>query len=91
MAAKRDDSALRKAHQDQRERVNKANEEAMKRVAEARPTPTQEENDLARIGIHVEQKEDDKSGENVVVERTVVAGQPTGPHGYDTRAARAKN
>ena len=90
MAQKRDDSAVRKAMQDQRERVNKANEEAMKRVAESRPTPTQEENDLARMGIHVETKEDDKSGENVIVEKTLVAGQPVGPHGYDTRAARAK-
>jgi len=90
MAQKTDDSAARKAMQEQRERVNKGNEEAMKRVAESRPTPTQEENDLARIGIHVETKEDDKSGENVVVEKTLVAGQPIGPHGYETRSARAR-
>jgi len=90
MAQKRDEGPARKAMQEQRERVNKANEEAMKRVAESRPTPTQEENDLARIGIHVETKEDDKSGENVVVEKTLVAGQPVGPHGYETRAAKRK-
>jgi len=91
MAQKQDDSAARKAMQEQRERTNKANEEAMKRVAESRPTPTQEENDLARIGIHVETKEDDKSGENVVVEKTLVAGQPVGPHGYETRSAHARS
>jgi len=90
MVAQKQDDPARKAMQEQRERVNKANEEAMKRVAESRPTPTQEENDLARIGIHVETKEDDKSGENVVVEKTLIAGQPTGPHGYDTRAARPR-
>jgi len=90
MAQKQDDSAVRKAMQEQRERVNKGNEEAMKRVAESRPTPTQEENDLARLGIHVEEKESDKSGENIVVEKTLVAGQPVGPHGYETRAARRK-
>ena len=90
MAQKRDDSAARKTMQEQRERVNKANEEAMKRVAESKPTPTQEENDLARLGIHVEEKADDKSGENVIVERTIVAGQPAGSQAYETRAARAK-
>ena len=90
MAQKRDDAPARKAMQEQRERVNKSNEEAMKRVAESRPTPTQEENDLARIGIHVEEKQDDKSGENIVVEKTLIAGQPAPPHGYETRAAGAK-
>jgi len=90
MAQKRDEGPARKAMQEQREQINKANEEAMKRVAESRPTPTQEENDLARIGIHVETKEDDKSGENIVTEKTLVAGQPVGPHGYETRSARAR-
>ena len=89
MAQKRDDSAARKAMAEQRERVNKANEEAMKRVAESRPTPTQEENDLARIGVHVEEKQTDGSGPTVI-ERTIVANEPVGPHGYETRAARRK-
>ena len=90
-AAKKALEENRKAFQEQRERVNKANEEAMLRVAQAKPTPTQEENDLARIGIHVEKKEDDGSGENVVVQRSMVAGQPVGPHGYETKSAKAKN
>ena len=89
-AHKKAQDEARKAMEEHRERVNKSNEEAMKRVAESRPTPTQEENDLARIGVHVEKKEDDKSGENVVVEKTLVAGQPVGPHGYETRAAKRK-
>jgi len=90
-ARKKAQDEARKAMEEHRETVRKGNEEAMKRVAESRPTPTQEENDLARLGIHVEEKADDKSGENVIVERTLVAGQPAGPHGYATRAARSKS
>jgi len=91
MAQKQDDSPARKAMQEQRERVNKANEEAMKRVAESRPTPTQEENDLARIGIHVEEKEDDKSGENIIERETLLAGQPLDLHGHAPKPARQRH
>ena len=37
----------------------KANEAAMKRMESSQPTPTQEENDLAKLGIHVDEKQDD--------------------------------
>ena len=87
-ASKKAQEEARKAMEEHRERVNKGNEEAMKRVAESRPTPTQEENDLARLGIPHE-KQDDKSGETVIT-RTVVANVPLGPHGYETRSARAR-
>ena len=89
-AAKKTAEDARKAFQEQREQMNKANEEATLRVTRAKPTPTQEENDLARIGIHVDEKEDDGSGENVIVQRSMIAGQPVGPHGYETRAAKGK-
>jgi|SRR5262245_28864872 len=88
-ARKKAQDEARKAMEEHREGVRKGNEEAMKRVAESRPTPTQEENDLARLGIHVEEKEDDKSGPTVI-QRTIVANEPVGPHGYETRAARRK-
>jgi hypothetical protein len=83
-----DDS--RKAMEEAREERKKLNEEAMKRMDSSRPTPTQEENDLAKLGIPVEEKQDDGSGETVIT-RTVVANVPLGPHGYETRAARAKS
>ena len=86
-AEKRRREEARKAMEEQRDFVNKENEAAMKRVADARPTPTQEENDLARLGIHVEKKEDDGSGETVIT-RTVVANVPVGPHGYETRSVK---
>jgi hypothetical protein len=82
-----DDS--RKAMEEQREERKKRTEEAMKRMDSSQPTPTQEENDLARLGIQVEEKQDDKSGETVI-ERSVVANVPLGPHGYETRSVRSK-
>ena len=85
-ARKKAQDEARKAMEEHREQVAKGNEEAMKRVAESKPTPTQEENDLARLGIHVEKKEDDKSGQTVI-EKRVVANEPLPPHGYETRSA----
>jgi transcription elongation GreA/GreB family factor len=88
-AAKNADHPAVKAMQAQREDRAKANEEAMKRMDSSQPTPTQEENDLAKLGVVVEEKEDDKSGETVIT-KTIVANQPLGPHGYETRATKAK-
>ena len=79
----------KKAMEEHREERKKQNEEAMKRMESSQPTPTQEENDLARLGVVVEKKQDDKSGQTVIT-KTVVANEPLGPHGYETRAAKAK-
>jgi transcription elongation GreA/GreB family factor len=79
----------RKAMQEANEERKKLNEEAMKRMDTSRPTPTQEENDLAKLGIQVEEKEDDKSGETVIT-RTIVANKPLGPHGYETRRVKSE-
>ena len=70
--------------QEQREERDRANEEAMERMDSAQPTPTQEENDLAKLGIQVDEKEPDGSGPTVIT-RTVVANVPLG---YDTRSMR---
>jgi hypothetical protein len=74
------------ALQEQREAQAVANEEAMERMDTAQPTPTQEENDLARLGIHVDEKEPDGSGPTVIT-KTIVANVPLG---YDTRSVKAK-
>ena len=81
----KDDAAV-KAMQQQREERAVANEEAMERMDSAQPTPTQEENDLARLGVHVDEKEPDGSGPTVIT-RTVVANVPLG---YDTKELQAK-
>lgn len=80
------DDARRKAFEDAREEREKLNAEAAERMETSQPTPTQEENDLARLGIPVEEKQDDRSGATVIT-RTVVANVPLG---YDTRAVRSK-
>jgi len=49
------------------------------RVAKGKPTPTQEENDLARVGVHVTEHEDDGSGPD-----------PNNPVGLDQRQIEAK-
>jgi len=75
-----------KAMQEQREQRAVANEEAMERMDSSQPTPTQEENDLARLGVHLDEKEADGSGPTVIT-KTVVANVPLG---YDTRSVTAK-
>ena len=72
--------------QEQNEERAVANEEAMERMDSSQPTPTQEENDLARLGIQVDEKEPDGSGPTVI-RKTVVANVPLG---YDTKSMLAK-
>jgi hypothetical protein len=76
-----------KAMEAQRDDRKKANEEAMKRMESSQPTPTQEENDLAKLGVVVEEKQDDKSGPTVIT-TTVVANEPLGEHGHESERAR---
>ena len=66
-----------KAMQAQRDERAKANEAAMKRMDESRPTPTQEENDLARLGVVVDPKQDDGSG-RTIISTVTVANEPLG-------------
>lgn len=88
-ARKKAQDESRKAVQEQRDERAKLTAEAVKRMESTQPTPTQEENDLARIGISVDEKQDDKSGKTVIT-KTIVANEPLGRHGYETRAERAK-
>jgi len=75
------------AMQENREERKRQTEEAMKRMETSQPTPTQEENDLAKIGVAVEDKEDDKSGPTVIT-RTIRANEPLAAGGYETKEAR---
>ena len=79
----------KKTLEEQRQERAEATAEAVKRMESTQPTPTQEENDLAKLGVAVEEKEDDGSGETII-ERRIVANQPLGPGGYETRSVRAK-
>lgn len=88
-ARKKAQEDARKAVQEQREERAKHTAEAVKRMESTQPTPTQEENDLAKVGVAVDEKEDDGSGETVI-ERTLVANKPLGPGGYETRGMETK-
>jgi hypothetical protein len=83
------DHPAAKAMQAQRDAQTKANEEAMKRMESSQPTPTQEENDLAKLGIAVEEKQADGSGPTVIT-KNVTANEPLGAHGYNTRSSKAQ-
>jgi len=68
----------------------KSQDEAVKRMEGAKPTPTQEENDRARLGEDVAQKADDGSGPEVKLtwQREVSADKPGGS--YPTRQIEQK-
>lgn len=74
------------AHRDERKKQTEA---SLKRMESSQPTPTQDENDLAKIGVIVEKKEDDKSGPTVIT-TTVVANEPLASHGFETQETREK-
>jgi hypothetical protein len=65
------------AMEQRREEQQKSNEQAMRRMEETQPTPTQEENDLAKMGVLVDDKEPDGSGPTVIGS-TTVANVPLG-------------
>lgn len=70
------------------------------RLSKGKPTPTQEENDRAKLGEHVLDKEDDGSGPDPwtehnersrgVVSRQLESQKPGGP-GYQTRSTQAQS
>lgn len=87
-AARAADEARDAAEQsvgDQRKAMLLSNAAAMERMDNSRPTPTQEENDLARVGaLDHDAKEDDGSpDEQELVDRTMLA--KSSGLSYDTR------
>src|SRR5262245_16418039 len=89
-ARKKAQDEAKKAMEAHREERAQATAEAVKRMEAKQPTQTQEEKDLAKLGIAGDEKQDDGSGETVI-EKRVVANQPLGPGGYETRAATPKD
>ena len=78
--------AVREQLAKESEARKKSVEEAAKRMETAKPTPTQEENDRARLGDDVVEKQDDGSGPEVkfTLQREVVADKDK-PASYATR------
>lgn len=79
---KRQDEARKKVA-DERSAREKATKEA---PAAVKPTPTQEENDLAAMGVHNTEHEPDGSPEeNVAATKETKPGAATPKAGYSTR------
>jgi hypothetical protein len=76
--------AAKKTLAAEREINEKSRSEFLERT-KGRPTPTQEENDLAMLGAHLMEKSDDGSGPDPNV-KSVEAGKPGQ---YQTRSAQA--
>jgi hypothetical protein len=82
-----------------KEQLAKSNEAKAKSVEQAyahggTPTPTQEENDLAALGVHTDEHADDGSGPSPQFEMVNTAhtkkqseAKPSGGGNYQTRAA----
>ena len=72
------------------EAMNKQNEEKAEREAKVKPTPTQRENDLAKVGaLDIDSKEDDGSGPDYEHQKRVMEGRLPGGSPYETRNAAA--
>lgn len=69
---------------DARKRADEETEQQLERVASARPTPTQEENDRAKLGVESLSELDDKEPDGTAEERTLAAGEAGA---YQTRDA----
>ena len=83
------EEAAKKHLADERAAREKAQGEHRERMAKAKPTPTQEEADLAALGVHVTEHEDDGSGPdpNQPQTRQSEPRRP-GSGGYQTRDTR---
>jgi hypothetical protein len=88
-AAKKHAEDTKKKVADERAAREKASKEREKAAADIKPTPTQEENDLAASGVHVAEHEDDGSGPDPNTPQAKQSeAKPAG--GYQTRTATAK-
>ena len=82
--------AAKKALAKDREVTDQMRKQAFEKSEKSRPTPTQEENDLAALGAHITEHEDDGSGPEPHVRTRALEAKPAaGASGaYQTRAAR---
>jgi hypothetical protein len=80
-------AAAKKKLADDKTAREKASKEREKAAADTTPTPTQEENDLAAMGVHIPEHADDGSGPDPNVpqakDKQVEANKPKA--GYTTR------
>jgi sRNA-binding protein len=91
-AAKKHAEETKKRLGEERAAREKASKEGAKAAGDVKPTPTQEEADMAASGVYLSEHEDDGSGPDPNVAQTkdtkqAEAGKPKS--GYATRASTA--
>ena len=74
--------AAKKRLAEEREATEKSRQDFAERM-KGKPTPTQEENDLAALGAHITEHEEDGSGPDPSLTKTAEAKKPAGS--YQTR------
>lgn len=67
---------------------DKARRDKAKERVTGKPTPTQEENDLAMLGAHVHEKAPDGSPPDRYLSRALQADKPAPGGGYQTRTGQ---
>src|SRR5262245_40656190 len=80
--------AAKKRLAEEREFLERSRVEFAER-ARGKPTPTQEENDLAALGAHLQEKEDDGSGGGAPAKHETRQLESRRAGGYQTRSTRA--
>jgi hypothetical protein len=84
------DDTVKKQLEADRKIVDESNRQFVE-MSKGKPTPTQEENDRAILGEHVDKKEDDGSGpEPKITLQRVVEAKPGQQAGYQTRQTSPK-
>jgi hypothetical protein len=81
------EQAARKKLADANAAREKSRQASAKSVSEIKPTPTQEECDLAAMGVYLAEHEDDGSGPEGPVDPKAIEAKPKST--YSTRAATA--
>lgn len=76
----------RKRLEEEKQHSDKSRAAAFETMSKGRPTPTQEENDLAALGATITKHDDDGSGPDPFVTRNLEAGHSAAP--YQTRHER---
>lgn len=74
---------------EQRAVIDKRNAEAEERMAKSKPTPTQRENDLARLGVLVDKEPDGTPEEDPTVTKAMEPAPPD--PAYVTRSMKKKS
>jgi hypothetical protein len=82
------DEAVKKQLEANREVSDRSKKEGTEKLTKGKPTPTQDENDRAKLGEHIVEHEDDGSGPDPHEQKNLEAQQHAQRGGYQTRQSQ---